>query len=302
MKQSDYPALFQNADASAAKRQTLYFRFLLLQYSLLVIASAATLLTVTRFGRVEAGIYFVAVGLAAAILLVSVLQAPEKDWYTARALAESIKTLTWRYMMAAEPFGKNSAGSFAAEKAFTDYLPRLLEMNDASGKVLSHAIVSGAQITPEMERIRSLPFNERREVYLQQRIQNQLDWYRSKAQTNRRMSRFLTWICVAVYAIAIVIAGTQFYHTMLFDTPFPLNWVTEPILVVAASLLGWIQAKRYSELAASYTLAVHEISKIRENITRVTSQKEFAEFVLESETAFSREHTQWVARQSSNAF
>lgn len=300
MHQDNYPALFRNADASAASRQGLYFRFLLLQYVLLVVASASTLLTFSGNGRVEAGIYFVCVAFAAAILLVSVLQAPEKDWYNARALAESIKTLTWRYMMATEPFEQTASGQ-GAEKAFTEYLTELLEMNRASGQVLSYEIVSGAQITDEMERIRNLSFEERRTLYLNSRITDQLNWYLSKARSNRRNSRILTWICVAIYTLAIIIAGIQFYHAMITVEPFPLQWVTEPILVMAASLLGWIQAKRYSELAASYTLAVHEISKIRENISRVTSQQEFAGFVLESETAFSREHTQWVARQSSAA-
>ena len=131
----------------------------------------------------------------------------------------------------------------------------------------------GAQITDEMERIRNLSFEERRTLYLNSRITNQLNWYLSKARSNRRNSRILTWICVAIYTLAIIIAGIQFYHAMITVEPFPLQWVTEPILVMAASLLGWIQAKRYSELAASYTLAVHEISKIRENISRVTSSK-----------------------------
>src|SRR5690606_15189811 len=31
-------------------------------------------------------------------------QKPDRIWYNARAVAESVKTLTWRYMMRAEPF------------------------------------------------------------------------------------------------------------------------------------------------------------------------------------------------------
>ncbi|HCB7267327.1 TPA: SLATT domain-containing protein, partial [Escherichia coli] len=36
------------------------------------------------------------------LLLYMAVQKPEKEWYGCRALAESIKTSTWRYMMRAE--------------------------------------------------------------------------------------------------------------------------------------------------------------------------------------------------------
>ena len=54
--------------------------------------------------------------------------------------------------------------------------------------------------------------------------------------------------------------------------------------------------ERFSELAASYALAAHEIGIIREQANAV-SEAQFSTFVADTENAFSREHTQWVARK-----
>ena len=68
-------------------------------------------------------------------------------------------------------------------------------------------------------------------------------------------------------------------------------------VAIAASLLSWMQAKRFSELAASYALAAHEIELIRQQSLLPSTDDEFSLFVDDAENAFSREHTQWIARK-----
>ncbi len=74
----------------------------------------------------------------------------------------------------------------------------------------------------------------------------------------------------------------------------PINqsfWPTDVLVAIAASILSWMQAKRFSELASS------EISLINEQSLRSTTDNDFSIFVGDAENAFSREHTQWVARK-----
>jgi hypothetical protein len=74
-----------------------------------------------------------------------------------------------------------------------------------------------------------------------------------------------------------------------------------PIAVVAAAasaVLTWVQAKKHNELHASFTLAAHEIVLIKGEAVSVKDESHLSEFVMNSESAFSREHTQWVARKS----
>ena len=96
---------------------------------------------------------------------------------------------------------------------------------------------------------------------------------------------------ISAYSVAIALA--------LLRIAFPEQeiWPIEPIIVVASSIVGWTQVKKFNELASSYTLTAHEIGIIQGRVNEIRSEQEFSEFVNEAEQAFSREHTQWVARQ-----
>lgn len=54
---------------------------------------------------------------------------------------------------------------------------------------------------------------------------------------------------------------------------------------------------RFRELSASYALAAHEISLIREQSRQAMSDDQLSQFVGDAEDVFSREHTQWIARK-----
>ena len=72
----------------------------------------------------------------------------------------------------------------------------------------------------------------------------------------------------------------------------------EVIATAAGAVLTWLQAKKHSELNSSYGLTAHEIVLIKGEALSVKTEKELSEFVVNSESAFSREHTQWAARKS----
>ena len=72
---------------------------------------------------------------------------------------------------------------------------------------------------------------------------------------------------------------------------------TSVFIVIAGSALTWMQTKRYQELSTAYSLAAHEICLLRQDIDGISNESQFSTFVNDSETAFSREHTQWQARK-----
>jgi uncharacterized membrane protein YjjB (DUF3815 family) len=74
-------------------------------------------------------------------------------------------------------------------------------------------------------------------------------------------------------------------------------WPIEVFAVAAGAVLTWIQVKRFRELAAAYSVAAHEIGLISSGLGNIKNNEEFSRFVQDSENAFSREHTQWVARK-----
>ncbi len=72
----------------------------------------------------------------------------------------------------------------------------------------------------------------------------------------------------------------------------------EVLAVAASSILTWLQAKKHNELSSSYSLTAHEIILIKSETSRIESEEDFSEYIINCENAFSREHTQWFARKN----
>jgi hypothetical protein len=286
----DYPALFHSADASSVAAQSSYLWLIRLQYGLLITAASVALWF--DYAPALLLVYAFIVGASTALLIYMSVKKPEKDWYGCRALAESIKTSTWRYMMRSEPFEDVPQVSSVKQK-FAAFLKEILDANGHVRDSISRRPTPGDQITPKMNEIRALPLEERREFYRTKRIVEQRNWYVGKVNTNRRHFRGWIAFCILIQGSAIVLALIRSHYPEGWSV-----WPAEPLLVAASAAIGWIQIKKFNELASAYSLTAHEIGIIQTRISDVTTESEFSEFVNESERAFSREHTQWVARQN----
>ena len=173
---NDYPALYQSADISSSKAQSTYLRLFKLHYALLVVtAVVATMAPVTTLTLI---VYALFVSSSTGLLTTDYMvhKKPENDWYVCRALAESIKTATWRYMMRAEPFEDTDCVPSTQTK-FSECLQQILKSNKDGVRVTSHNPILSRQISEFMSRIRSLPLNVRIEKYKHERIEDQRIWY-----------------------------------------------------------------------------------------------------------------------------
>lgn len=285
MKQEDYPALYQSASDQSKRAQNAFYSAFLSHMGLLAIASAISVInsSCSEVAIFQAVVLIGALGCAVYLYLVR----PERHWYSGRAVAESIKTITWRYISKSEPF--NSSDVMDSHN-FRLKLKAIVEQNkDVAGLLTTH--LDGIQISPEMNRLRQKSATERLEYYKTYRIVDQQSWYASKAGINRRLVNRYFIALIAIIGVAIFFSIAKVLFPMV---PF---WPTDFFITVAAALLSWIQAKRYQELSASYALAAHEISLIRQQASPPMSDDEFSAFVGDAENAFSREHTQWVARK-----
>lgn len=284
-----FPALYQSANNASNDAQRKYLNLLRFEYFLLFCAALFSMnWTSEKYYNLLYALTFI---LASVVLLFRSVKKPEQDWYKCRALAESIKTTSWRYMMRSDPF--NDAESIQIPRAeFRNYLKEILRSNHHIGESISAFSAYDDQLTSIMEDIRLLPLNERKEFYRKHRIEEQRKWYSKKAGDNKKA--FGRWVRVTffVYLLAIL--------TVLLRIVFPEVgiWPTSPLTILAASIIGWIQIKKFNELSSSYTLTAHEIGIIQGRIDEISNEEDFSEFVNEAELAFSREHTQWVARQS----
>lgn len=285
MKHSDYPALYKSASDLSAEAQDGYFRALKWHMGLLMVAAVISVMN-SPHPLSAIGQALVLLGaLGCAIYLYAVK--PDRHWYTGRALAESVKTSTWRFIIKVEPFTNPDEQD---RRNLVLRLKQVLESNkDLAGRLNTY--LDESQITDEMERVRQLSTGERQAYYRDHRIVEQLSWYANKAAFNRRRATvfYVTLFVTIFVAIVFALCKIQF--------PMASFWPTDAFVTLAASLLSWIQAKRYQELATSYSLTAHEIGFIRQQASSAMSDSDLSTFVGDAENAFSREHTQWVARR-----
>ncbi|WP_223510966.1 DUF4231 domain-containing protein [Pseudomonas sp. BF-R-05] len=285
MKESDFPGIYQAADTLSGNAQAHFFTALVLNLLSLVLAAVVSVVNYPHWVSAVVQALLLAGAMASSVYLA--LVRPERLWYSGRAVAESIKTLVWRYVSRAEPFHE---ADDVSKTLLLEKLKQVVKQNKAiSDKLITH--LKEKQISDMMVQLRSGSFDERRNTYIQHRINDQLAWYEKKATFNKRASSRFFATLVLINAIALLcalikIANVQYQY-------FP----TDILIAIAASLLTWMQAKRFSELSASYALTANEIGIVREQADDLVSDGALSSFVGDAENAFSREHTQWVARK-----
>src|SRR5207248_2821452 len=180
-----------------------------------------------------------------------------------RSVAESVKTASWRYMMRAAPF---SSGSDEADGQFVRELGEILHAR--KDLTLDPTKSTGPQITSAMRDVRRRTFNERKEIYVENRLLDQVTWYSNRANLHRKLAK--TWFAVGIAAelIALVWAVVRVIWS---DTANLIGFFTS--VAAAATALGQLQ--RNDELARSYALAAQELQLIRSLIDRANAAAGF---------------------------
>ncbi|AHG75935.1 Anthranilate synthase component I [Mannheimia varigena USDA-ARS-USMARC-1296] len=285
MTEQDFPALYRSADKLSLDSQKYFFKVLLAHLTVLVFAA---ILPFSPFFMEWIPVLQLISLLSALGFSIYLWAArPDRYWYAGRAVAESVKTITWRYISKAEPF--HTEDSFA-QNEFKNSLKLIFDQNrDVCSKLIDHS--NEEQFTEAMNQMRCSSLEERRNNYCENRIKNQRDWYAKKAAYNKRIGNWFFLGLVISNVIAVILASLKLCNIN------PAYLPVDVAITLAAGILSWIQAKRFTELSASYALTAHEIGFINEKSATIQSEEDFSKFVGDAENAFSREHTQWAARR-----
>jgi hypothetical protein len=284
----DYPALYQAADCASQEAQSTYLRYMRWYLGLMIAGAAFAVYAddSSASGIVAALFLLGTLGLA----LLQAFKRFDDTWYNGRAVAESVKTRSWRYMMRSEPY-KDVESVVVAKKEFCNDLKQILKQNRSLAEHIGGDASTQDAISQKMNQIRALDVADRLNIYRSKRIDEQRSWYAVKYKQNKKTGKLWFITMVVLHALAIFLLFVQIANSSLDILP------TEAIVVAAGSVLTWIQVKRYQDNATAYSLAAHEIGIIRQDSVSVDCEKQLSDFVKDSENAFSREHTQWVARK-----
>jgi hypothetical protein len=292
MKEKDFPGLYQASDEASMQAQKHYKNIIAYDLISMIFASA---LAIYNYQDVEPKFWVYVISgvlLLVSFTLTLIIRTKkfEDVWYQGRALAESCKTLTWRFITCAESFEVNLDKDTVKEKFITRLKELSSEFKELNDSLNAKTIVLPV-ITEKMWQIRNLNTLERKDYYIKNRINDQKDWYATKAEFNKK--NYGNWFLVIIISQLIAILS------IIFLIKFPdSNWnLVGLFTTISASALSWLQLKQHQELKQAYTTAAQELNFIQASFGSVNSDVELAEFVLDSENAISREHTLWLAQK-----
>lgn len=291
LQRSDFPELFRVADQVAQRGQRGYMQFVALE--LLVVFLAAflgDLSDVVSATAPKQALILLLIALLAFSLIMQVVRFSDRlrldqRWFHGRAVAESVKTSAWRYMMKAPPYDDGTD----ADLELTDTLRRLGD-DSLLSPPRQAATGNGADVTAAMRATREATWTERRQRYFDERLDDQINWYGAKAAFNARRARLVRLLS---FLLQIVALGNAIWLLMEPSSVWNLVgvWTT-----LAASVIAWSQARRYDDLQVSYAMAHQELEQIRRRAEEAATEDEFIDAVVAGEGAVSREHTMWVAK------
>src|SRR5262249_42403618 len=102
---------------------------------------------------------------------------PDTLWYEARAVAESAKSITWRYAVGGQPFELGRDTVVIDTLLFQRLRETLTDVSHISRLV---TFTDQGQITDAMRALRGQPIAIRQEAYRAGRIKDQARWYDRK--------------------------------------------------------------------------------------------------------------------------
>lgn len=299
---ADLPVLFRSADQFSLRRQKHFLRLVRVRYAGLIVAAITG---VASFPIGSARVLELAAAGTVLALLVSLVvelfaraYGPEKDWYDGRVLAESAKTLAWRYMVGASPFGVRDSspdgGSSPDGHEAATRRDFLRQMASLLSDVPDIGAPPGAEssITETMARVRAAPLSVRRATYIQYRIGDQQDWYARKADWNRRYHTVWWVVVMLAEVVALILAALRFTGALSVD-------LVGIVVAAAAAATGWLGVRQHATLARAYSFAAQDLAIVRARLEESLDEPAWAAEAADAEESISREHTLWRASRSS---
>lgn len=287
-----YPKCFVDEDLLAARKQRRH------RLTLLIVGIVAVLLEVLSWllGLTEndelqfaaRALFAVAVGFLGWELLNSSSKKLEIPWYDARAAAESIKTVYWRYIMKAEPFDSAMSRSDSEQQLLQRVHGVLtgLGKNPAPTRILIEK-----EVLDWAWEVRNADLLRRMEIYRRGRLQDQARWYAAKSQLLGKYAKQAAIIAITAAFIAFASSIVSFWI-------HPAGSLSEVSFELSVVVFGYAAIRNFRRDSRVYEFTRQEIEIAAEQINERLSPYEWARVIDEIEEVFSREHVTWQASHS----
>ena len=289
---SDYPYMFQAADSASLAGQKFYLETTRWRLILLSLAALLGLFSWELSWGAVGPINALALAGAAVFLVTLMLELntwrarPDKSWYDGRAVAESAKTLTWKFAAGGNPFPIDM-GIDDAQRALLAGLQSVknnfpeLELSPLNVPAISGWMIEQRQST----------FDDRKKSYLAARINDQKNWYTREANLNKRRSK--QW---RLALLPLEILGACLSVASAFSQD--VTQLSSAIAAFLTAIIAWNQTKQHDSNARAYSAAIQDLTSAEAKLHLVETEESWAREVDDAEEAISREHVVWLATRS----
>jgi hypothetical protein len=286
----DMPPLFLVNDRRALAHQDESFRVVRAQLVVLLLATGTAALAEHVGSRVPSAVAAVLYGLTIAIGLHAGRRRARAHWQVHRAAAEAVKSLAWQYMAHGGPFHSRVANP---DELFAERLDeRLRELRKVGWEDAwdGAAAVGTGQITGMMRRVRAKSFLARRDVYLRDRVQEQLVWYRNRAGRAHRAAVRWSRVTAVLTLMALLAAFLRALGAIG-------GWdLTGFLSTSAAAAVAWQEVRRHRPLTYAHSLVEQDLETLRVAMGTTVTERGWAAAVAEAERLVSPQHTDWLGR------
>jgi hypothetical protein len=299
---AEMPALFTLANALAIRTQRLFFRLLGAELLFLSLGTLAGIFgthspTIAPFAIASHTVPALPVAelVAAALIVVALgtrtiraLRHFEARWYESRAIAESAKSIAWRYAVGGHPFELGKNAESVVDGLVLQHLRETLTDMPHAWRVLTFN--EQGQITDAMRTLRRQAATNRQKANRTWAIEVQARWYEDKQRQNRNRARIAQWALVFLEVLAVFFVLLQALNT---GSPNLQAFVS----TLATAGIAWTQAHRYQDLSSTYGAAAKEARALEQRMRTQPPEDEelWARFVDDAEKASSRGHRLWRA-------
>jgi len=217
----------------------------------------------------------------------------DRDWYAGRAVAETVKSMTWRYQMATKPYHGNGA-----DKQFADDIGAVLRQSNVR-QVVNDLSRLPLQITDQMRASRGQEVAARTDRYMNERLLNQAAWYQQRSQSNRRTANTWFWLSIVFQIGAVTTAIVALVLGADANRGSDLLRLMGIFATFSLAGTAWSERRRYGELADTYSVTLQELllaASVAQGETGELATLERA--VDDGENAILREHRVWLARRA----
>ncbi|RFU84720.1 DUF4231 domain-containing protein [Streptomyces triticagri] len=286
----DLPPLFEASDRWAVSRQNETFRAVRTQLAVLLLATATAVVAEQQDSRPVAACAAVLYGLTVVVGLYTSRRRARAHWQAHRAAAEVLKSLAWQYMAHGGPFHSRveSPDAVFAER-LEERLRELRKVGWQDRRSDTGAIGAG-QITPAMRAVRAKSFAARRDIYLRDRLLEQLVWYRNRGDQAHRAAVRWSLLTAALTLLALVAAVLTAFGMLG-------GWdLTGLFSAAAAAGVAWQEVRRHGPLTYAHALVEQDLETLRVAMGTTVSEEGWADAVAEAERLVSPQHTDWLVR------